>query len=115
MGFGLNDRFHSFDQTDWHLQNWAAWMRTGGFSSLAYQISEGHKGSTTFDEMVENADRIAARAVDAILGNLPPAQQCAVHHVWLGASWRFPRNNVDALLELAKMAVRRGLSERGIY
>ena len=81
---------------------------------LAYTVSQGVSSSSDFDGMCEQADRVAARAVDAILEGLAPSEQAAVRHLHLGVAWRFPRNNMLDLYEKAKMKVGIQLRARGI-
>jgi hypothetical protein len=63
----------------------------------------------------ENLDTAIAEHTNAVIESLPPAQKCAVHHIYLHAFFRFPRDNVHELLENAKHALEIGLRRRGVW
>ena len=52
--------------------------------------------------------------MNALIESLPPAQQCAVCHVYAGDCWRFPRDNLMTLLAKACDALLIGMNERAV-
>lgn len=72
-------------------------------------------GSKDWDDLADEVDRRCARAVDAVIRGLPPAQSAALMHAYLHAVFRFPRDNYDALLAAAREAVDNGLTAKGMY
>jgi hypothetical protein len=104
-----------YDRCDWHLANWATWMRVSGlalwFPSRALAI--GKSGSSDFDAMVATADTRCAVAVDAIIDGLPLPERLAVYHIHLAAVWRL--RFLDAYYASAKDHVAEGLTKRGIW
>jgi len=103
---------------DYVLVIWARWMRgyqAGiGFRNRSVGLETGGN-SQTFDAMCEDADRALAKATNAAIEDLPPAQECAIHNAYLGAVWRFPRDNYAQTLEAAKLSVVIGLRRRHLW
>ena len=72
--------------------------------------------TSDFDDMVASADRRCAAIMDALIGDLTPGQQCAIHHVYLMAVWRFrDAETLEAVLEGAKAELRKGMDRRGLH
>jgi len=113
-------QFGSPERIDWHLRNWARWMRTGqevdGHARESTVVSDGGT-SRGFDEMVETEDRRCAKIVDAILDNLPPAERMAIYQEKgiTGRVFRFERVSYPQALSDAKAALGRELSRRGVW
>jgi len=106
----------SDERLEWHLQNWARWYyapairlgyprRTSGLISGA---------SNDFDDLADAAANRLAVSCNAIIGDLVPAQFCALSCEYLHAVWRFPRDNKAKSLSLAKNRIKEGLERRGI-
>ncbi len=53
-------------------------------------------------------------AMDALIDSLPPAQCCAVRHIYAGDIWRFPRDNMYDLIERAANTLLIGMNARAI-
>ncbi len=106
------------DRLAWHLENWRDFMRSGGTRELkAPATSSGFVGggyNNSFDDMVLYADRRSAEIMDALVCSLPPVQQAAVHHRYLHAVFRFPRDNYAESLMMACAKLRAGMSGRGL-
>jgi hypothetical protein len=106
------------DRLAWHLENWRDYMRTGGTRELkAPSGAAGCVGggySNTFEDMVLHADRQAAGIMDAMIQSLTLVQQAAIHHRYLRAVFRFPRDNYAESLMLACAKLRAGMSGRGL-
>lgn len=107
--YGMNN-----DRLSWHLWNWARWMDRGsyglGYPGRSLCTASGH---SDFDEMVNRADARCARAVDAIVEDLPQPQKLAVHHKHLSAVFRI-RADLETAYELACDKISRELTKRGI-
>lgn len=52
--------------------------------------------------------------MDALISDLPPAQCCAIRHVYAGDAYRFPRDNVIELVQAAASELLRGMNARVI-
>lgn len=105
------------ERLEWHLQNWAHWMRDPELK-LYYPPRSKHmysNASQDFDAMVAAVDERCAKAVDALLDGLPVGQQCAINNKYLGAVFRAQRFDLDGALILAKDVLKFGLIRRGFY
>ena len=100
---------------DYWLTVWARWMRSGSVTQLGYVVSGGPRGNSSFEDLTRDNDTRCAKIVDALIEDLPPAQSCAVHHVYLGSAWRFPRLNSENLVTDAMKTLQVGLNQRGVY
>jgi len=108
----------TLDRADWHLGNWAAWMRTGGLASLnvrLFSLEIGYTRSRTFDDMCEDADDTAACATNAVLGDMTNGERVlreALEVVYLGHAWHRPLV-LTPLVDLGKQRVGKRLERRG--
>lgn len=108
------------DRVRWYLWNWERYSlrhkSTSGSSGEGYPrrslVFKGSNNSLTFEEMCRTADRISARAVDAIVDGLPQAQKLAVHHIHLASVFRL--RNLEDTYDLARAAIGAGLERRGM-
>lgn len=101
---------------DWHLDNWAQYMRDGGLEELDCKAADIWSGAfiVTFDEMADNMEQRCAMAFDALVGGLPIDERIAVHHVHLGAVFRLKRQSMDDVYKRARLGLSEGLGRRGI-
>jgi len=100
---------------DWHLENWAEWMHSGGTTHLRCGTMRGSSGSEDFDDMVQAEDRRVAQAVDACISSLAPSEQCAVRRVHLGEVWRGNREALELVYERARLGLSSLLRRRAIW
>lgn len=113
-------QFGTPERIEWHLWNWSRWMRSGqeveGFASRSSGCSDGGT-SKSFDEMVEAEDRRCAKAVDAVLDNLPAPQRIAIYveQGIMGQAFRFERVTYAQALAQGKAALGRELARRGVW
>ena len=89
---------------DWHLSNWARYMRTPsnelGYPSVSIPFeSGGGAGLDAFEIMCSDADTSSAIALDSMIDSLLLAQQLAISHVWLASVFRL--RDLDTHYELA--------------
>jgi hypothetical protein len=124
VAMSTNTSTMSEARLEWHLDNWAEWQfkreNRGGYPTRA-SGGIGLRASNTFDSMVQAADDRCARAVEAILDGLMPAERAAVWHFHLGVDFnvqvfRFPHVGYGAerLYEQAREKIRKGLVSKGI-
>lgn len=114
--------FGTPDRVEFHLRNWARWMRSGqevdGHARESTGLSDGGT-SKGFDEMVEAEDRRCAKVVDVILDNLPPVQRIAIfiERGIMGKVFRFNRlqPTYEQALAAGKAALGRELARRGVW
>ncbi len=104
-------------RAEWHLDNWAAWMRGVGLPQLWYPGRSpmlGRSGSSDFDALVANADTRCAAAVDAIIEGLPRPFSSMLHCVKLGCC-PHPVRPDKGVYEQARASIAKGLTARGFW
>lgn len=103
---------------EWHMDNWRRLMRSDvivdGYPGRSTRLSSGG-GSSTFDELVDAADKRCAEAVDALMESLSMGERIAINHTYLHAVYRLERQSLPELLQAARVKIARGLKARGIY
>ena len=103
------------------LNLWERWMSPGAKSvmDLGYpNTATGCVGggySTSFEDMVDQADGRAAEAVNAAIEGLPMAQQAAVYNKHLFSVYRFHRGYQAEHYDAARQTLRVVLPQKGIY
>jgi hypothetical protein len=106
-----------YDRVDFHLFNWARYMRTGSYAGLSLPgracAGMGISHSADFDQLADQSDRVAARAVDAIIRDLKPLEAKAIRCSYLGEEWTSKLQEA-AVLVVAKESVRAGLARKGM-
>lgn len=111
------DPYFDYDRVDFHLFNWARWMRSGGTAILGIPgracAGMGISHSADFDQLADQSDRVAAKAVDAVIRDLKPLEAKAIRCSYLGEDWT-AKEQEGAVLVIAKESVRMGLNRRGI-
>lgn len=101
------------------LRIWVAYMH-GEAKPAGYprKASGGVTNYTSLDleniAAYENLDRELAEKTDQVIAGLTPVEQCAVHHEYLHAVYRF-REPLDEILERAKLKIEIGLRRRDVW
>jgi hypothetical protein len=97
------------------LDVWAEWMQepSGPRGHARRSAVLATTASTDFEEMVEDVDRMQAKAVNAAIEDLPMVERVAVHHVKLASVWRL-RYSIQAVYGSACAMLKVSLTERGI-
>ena len=112
---GTHTASQGVDRLESFLLDWSRWMRSGetvaGLPRASIGMSSGG-ASEHFDDMIDRVDRHIASVTNTVIEDLPAAQQCALHHAYLHAVFRF--RDYETTLTLAKGAVRLGLKLRHI-
>lgn len=88
-----------------------------GYPSKVCLIVSGGESQRTEDWEEETYEAIWKRncaAMDALISDLPPAQCCAIRHVYAGDVYRFPRENVIELIQKAAERLLKGMNDRVI-
>ena len=104
------------NRVQWHLGNWAIWQRSGGYSHLNMPGRSpiiGISHGADIDQIADACDVSAARAIDAILRDLPRQNRIAFHCEYLGAKWPFPIN-IELVLPASYSLVAQALNRKGI-
>ena len=113
----ISAQFGTPERVEWHLVNWAMWMRSGregdGFGESTGVSSGG--SSQHFEDMCDESDKRCAKITNTIIEDLGPGEQMAIHHAYLHAVFRFQRGNLAELLAMAKIKVGIGLNKRGVW
>ena len=108
----------TLDRLEWHLGNWANWMKNST-NKLYYPSkssifkSGGDSTIDVFEIMCEDSDMHCAKTLDALIDSLPSNQSCAIHHIWLHAVYKMRdlEQSYDAAIEkLLILANKRGLT-----
>jgi hypothetical protein len=106
-----------YDRLEWHLHNWARWMRAGGLTRFRIVGGHGLRGFTHYshDREAEDAqsDTDTAVRVDAVIRDLSPAEREALQADYLGAVWRCA-TPLHLVLVLARERVGVGIRRLGI-
>ena len=113
--------YHSLTRVEYWLIEWAKWVKQWrsniGYPGRSIGIMSGgesRRGADVDQDFEYAAWSVNVKALDSLIEGLPPSQTCAVRHAYLGETWRFPRDNLDQLLELAENELERGCEARGV-
>lgn len=100
---------------EWHLLNWARWMRSRGLSNFHVRAKSVGEGFTHYDTdgEYEKSDAWVAENVDAIIRDLKRLERAALECEYLGAAW-LEKIDIGLILVVAREGVRMGLNRRGI-
>lgn len=110
------------ERVDFWCGEWAKYMRHSGirlgYPGAALCFSNGGESQRWSDWADDEEERIwkrNVRAMDTCIEDLVPAQRIAVHHVYLGQTAQFPRNNLFELLEAAAICLLAAMEKRDIW
>lgn len=102
------------------LRNWVTFMH--GEAKPAGYPRKACGGVTNYTSLdldnvaaYENLDRELAEKTDAVIAGLTPVEQCAIHHVYLRAVYRFHREQLESVLDRAKLKIEIGLRRRDVW
>lgn len=113
----------SDDDIEHHIKSWAAWHRRSRYSAFRRLWYPGKSIGFSTDRGVRNSDDMDVRVnsfvcktMDALISDLPVTQRVAIHHVHgiATAVFRFPRTTVEQEYARALIALRPGMSRKGI-
>jgi hypothetical protein len=105
------------DRLEWHLSNWATWMKQPtnrlGYpkQSLCF-MSGGSSGSDEFEVMCEQSDVRSASILDKVIDSISIPQRTAINHHWLQVKNHYPTQELD--LDEAYSAIIKILIKRGV-
>lgn len=102
------------------LRNWVRYMHADeGPEGCPSQACGGLTNYTSLDldnvAAFENLDRVLAEKTDAVIAGLSSVEQCAIHHAYLHAVYRFNREPLDVVLQRAKLRIEIGLRARDVW
>lgn len=107
---------NDYDRLDWHLDNWARYMRMTGFNKLdppnrspIIGISHG----ADFDQIYEEVTQQTAEAVNACVESLGRAEQGALRAEYLDEEWNYSTPH-HVVLALARETLQALMNKRGI-
>jgi len=98
---------------EWHLNNWARWMRSSdtrlGYPSKSAGLQTAKVvGEDYFEIMCDDADSEAARISWQVIQDLPPMQGAIIQHIHLHSVFRFGRVRTDQeKIEMYQEAVKK--------
>lgn len=101
------------------LSLWSRWMSSSQHLRELWYPDQaagcvGGGYSNTFEDMIDESDRMYAAAVNGAIEGLRAIEQAAIYHFHLAAVYRFGRP-VDGVYENARYSLRVVLPQRGIY
>src|SRR5258708_17853975 len=105
------------NRVEWHLRNWGRWMRSGrAVSGFPHRACGCTSWGDAWDDdtVLENSERVSARAVHAIVEGLPLEERLALNCRYLAARYPALHSYADALVA-ALDHVGAGLRKRGIW
>ena len=97
---------------EFHLLNWARYMRTGDRLRPLKAMSRICGAGPGVEDLEDECDLSSAMQVDAIIRDLSVVEQCALHHTYLDAAYRF--RDYEAALLSAKSKVLDGINRKGL-
>ena len=84
---------------DYHLSNWARWMRQSeertGYDHQSAVVGN-YTASTSVDDMYDSKDKSDAKIANAAIESLTPIHQVAIHNVYLNSVWRY-KGDLEAI------------------
>jgi hypothetical protein len=105
------------DRVDRYLMIWACWMRK-------YRLALGYPQHTpgivtggsvaSWDDFESQCNNVAARAVDALIGDLCSHHRHAIEAAWLGHKWIYPDQALEYSYDAATHQIEKGLSRKGL-
>lgn len=104
-----------------HLAMWVAWQHAWsaddelGYPKQSPMFSGAQGGAVspdTFDHLCEQADAWVARAMDAIIDDLPPIERAAIYHLHLCAVFR--GRDLDAAYAAALEHLGMAMAAKGL-
>lgn len=111
------DEFASLDNLIRLLDEWAEWCRNyagrSGYPSQSAGFGHG-SGVHSFDDLCDQMECVVMAAIDAAIGDLPPAQNAAINRRYLGSTFRFPRENYAEMLDGAHNKLLIVLPRKGV-
>lgn len=81
---------------------------------LSYSLSRGQRGSSHFEDLIEDDCKRTARIVDALILGLDRKPRAAVHAYHLGETW-IGQGSIEPMYSIARSGIERGLNKWGIY
>lgn len=103
------------------LTCWVPYMHGGGDKpqGCPTHACGGIQNYTSLDldniEAYENLDHTLAEKCDAVIGSMSQVEQCAIHHTYLHAVYRFNREPLEDVLERAMLKLEIGLRARNVW
>ena len=99
---------------DWHLDNWARYLRSDDFGNLRCGTSRYWTTNVDFDIMADHMENYCARIVDSLVNDLPARQRASVVCRCLGTRAFADDATITALYGTARLTISAGLIKRGV-
>lgn len=108
------------ERIKYYLLLWTNWQRSNkseintmlGYPSQCLLLVGG--GSSSFEDMADDAESRAASIVDSIINDMPTNERIAIHHFNLAAVWRSNRINLEDCYANALELLEAGLNKKGL-
>ena len=105
---------HEHPRLDWHLENWAYYMRAGGTKKLVCNVTSMWSRTEDFDSMCDRMEVGCAITVDALITDLSPVEQSSIYHRHLHAVYRTNREPMEVVYARARAILSAALIRKGI-
>lgn len=106
------------DRLEYMMGIWERYIKNGGRVGRGYPSKAcgfSGAGSTSIEDMQEENDLYIARAVDAVVNDLPDEECSAIHHEYLDSRYRGLIVFYAPTLRRAKAMIQAGIERRGIW
>lgn len=113
----VNDGLELQQKLTFLLEEWALWMRRGGYPELGYPRSSvgfASGGISCWDDLEISVDAIRNHSVEAAVGSLPAINASAIHRRYLGALFRYESQSYAQALDEAHDILLVALPKRGV-
>lgn len=100
---------------------WVPYMHGSGGKprGCPTRASGGIQNYTSMDldnvEAYERLDYTIGQKIDAAIADLTPVEQCAMHHTYLHAVYRFQRETLPVVMDRALLRLEMGLRARNVW
>ena len=111
----MTDSTSEHPRLDWHLDNWARYMRAGGTRQLGTK-TQGHwsSGNSDFDTMADYSEMRQAIAFDALIWDLVEIERASGMHYHLAAVGRSNREPLEAVYVRSRISLSHAMARRRI-
>lgn len=108
-------------RVEYWLNQWSIWYTAEpnrlGFPHRTIGLvggGESRRGEEWEEDETNKIWHRNCEAMEALIEGLPPSQCCVIRHLYLDETWRFTRDNKEALFVVAQANLLRGMNARAV-